>query len=171
MHILRPCRGNVVLQTKLQWERGSKIGNSRKWLREGAKRFFFGPRERKAPCTGAKWGCTSAKQVSEGARLSKTLLGDLCSLGPKDLLHPLVTTFGNFEFFRVGFWQNGFFADFYFWAAGIFSRILSPDFSHRFWKSAQKNPPGKSPAKSSNKSPTRFCRGGGGGGKIFDPLS
>ena len=50
----------------------------------------------------------------------------------------------------VGFWQNGFFADFYFWAAGFFRgfrrRILSPHFCG---KSAQKNPPGKSPAKSS----------------------
>ena len=48
------------------------------------------------------------------------------------------------------FWQNGFFADFYFWAAGFFR-----GFSRRIFllifvgKSAQKNPPRKSPAKSS----------------------
>ena len=51
----------------------------------------------------------------------------------------------------VGFWQNGFFADFYFWAAGFFRgfrrRIFSPHFCG---KSAQEIPPGKSPAKSSN---------------------
>ena len=33
---------------------------------------------------------------------------------------------------RVGFWQNGSFADSYFWAAGFFSRILSPDFFASF---------------------------------------
>ena len=36
---------------------------------------------------------TGANQVSEGGPL-----GDLCSLGPKHLLHPLATTFGNFLF-------------------------------------------------------------------------
>ena len=53
--------------------------------------------------------------------------------------------------FRAGFRQNGFFADFYFWAAGFSSRIFSPDFFSSFlWgKSAQKNPPGKSRSKSS----------------------
>ena len=51
------------------------------------------------------------------------------------------------QFFRAGFRQNGFFADFYFWAAGFFR-----GFSRRIFllifvgKSAQKNPPGKSPA-------------------------
>ena len=53
-------------------------------------------------------------------------------------------------FFAVGFWQNGFFADFYFWAAGFFRgfsrRIFSPHFCG---KSAQKNSLGKSPGKSS----------------------
>ena len=51
---------------------------------------------------------------------------------------------------RAGFRQNGFFADFYFWDAGCFRgfsrRIFSPHFCG---KSAQKNPPGKSPGKSS----------------------
>ena len=28
----------------------------------------------------------------------KRLFGDLCSLGPKDLLHPPLSTFGNFPF-------------------------------------------------------------------------
>ena len=49
------------------------------------------------------------------------------------------------------FGRMDFFADFYFWAAGFFSRIFSPDFFSSFFvgKSAQKNPPGKSPGKSS----------------------
>ena len=69
---------------------------------------------------------------------------------------------------RAGFRQNGFFADFYFWAARFFSRILSPDFFSSFlWeKSAQKNPPGKSPAKSSKiyttKIPDTFLQRGPG---------
>ena len=54
---------------------------------------------------------------------------------------------------RVGFWQNGFFADFYFLGRGFFRgfsrRIFSPHFCGE--KSAQKNLPGKSPAKSSKK--------------------
>ena len=41
-------------------------------------------------------------------------------------------------FFRVGLWQNGFFADFYFWAAGFFRSVCS-DFSsnsrtHLWWE-------------------------------------
>ena len=74
---------------------GSKIGKSPKVARRGCKRSF-GPRERKASSTGATWGCTVAKQ---GCTLCKRLLGDLCSLGPKDLLHPLLTTFRDFPIF------------------------------------------------------------------------
>ena len=39
--------------------------------------------------------CTGAKAVLGGA---KDFFGDLCSLGPKDLLHPPLSTFGNFPF-------------------------------------------------------------------------
>ena len=39
---------------------GSKVGNTRKWLGEGAKKSF-GPRKRKASCIGANWGRTDAK--------------------------------------------------------------------------------------------------------------
>ena len=35
--------------------------------------------------------------------------------------------------FRVGFWQNGFFADFYFWAAGIFRGFCRRIFSPHLW--------------------------------------
>ena len=51
--------------------------------------------------------------------------------------------------FRVGFWQNGFFADFYFWAAGFFRgfsrRIFSPHFCGK-----------KCPEKSSGKIPGKI---------------
>ena len=57
---------------------------------------------------------------------------------------------GNVSIFRVGFWQNGVFADFYFWATGFFADFLAGFFLLIFvGKGAQKNPPGKSPAKSS----------------------
>ena len=53
-------------------------------------------------------------------------------------------------FVRVGFWQNGFFADFSFWAAGFFRDFVAGLFLLIFvGKKCQKNPPGKSPAKSS----------------------
>ena len=61
---------------------------------------------------------------------------------------------------RVGFWQNGFFADFYFWAAGFFPRIFSPDFISSFlWEKVprtilqenpRENPPKFIPQKSSD---------------------
>ena len=64
-------------------------------------------------------------------------------------------------FGRTDFWR------FFCLGRRIFLRIFSPDFFPSFlWgKRAQKNPPGKSPAKSSKnyttKSPTHFCRGSG----------
>ena len=39
--------------------------------------------------------------------------------------HVTETRYKMSQEFRVGFWQNGFFADFYFWAAGVF-RGFSP---------------------------------------------
>ena len=61
-----------------------------------------------------------------------------------------IVVFDSLSHVRVGFRQNGFFADF-FLGRRVFSRILSPDYFASFlWgKSAQKNPPGKSLAKSS----------------------
>ena len=50
---------------------------------------------RKVSCTGAIPFRTGAKAVLGGA---KDFFGDLCSLGPKDLLHPPLSTFGNFPF-------------------------------------------------------------------------
>ena len=55
------------------------------------------------------------------------------------------------QIFRVGFWQNGFFADFYFWAAGFFRgfcrRIFSPHFCGK-----------KCPEKSSRKIPGKILQ-------------
>ena len=48
---------------------------------------------------------------------------------------------------RVGFWQNGFFADFYFWAAGFSRRIFSPHFCGK-----------KCPEKSSRKIPAKILQ-------------
>ena len=52
---------------------------------------------------------------------------------------------------RLGFWQNGFFADFYFWAAGFFRgfcrRIFSPHFCGK-----------KCPEKSSKKIPGKILQ-------------
>ena len=63
----------------------------KKWLGEGATGLLDPASE-----TGAKWGCTGAKQGLGGAKDS--WLGDFCSLGPKDLLHPPLSTFGDFLF-------------------------------------------------------------------------
>ena len=70
-------------------------------------------------------------------------------------------------FFGVGFWQNGFFADFYFWAAGFFRgfsrRIFSPHFCGEkgLRKILQENPRQNPPKFIQQKSPTHFCRGAG----------
>ena len=65
------------------------------------------------------------------------------------------------QIFGVGFWQNGFFADFYFWAAGFCRgfcrRIFSPQKVPR--KILQENPRQNPPNFIQQKSPTIFCRG------------
>ena len=66
---------------------------------------------------------------------------------------------------RVGFWQNGFFADFDFGPLDFFTDFLAGFFLLIFvGKSAHKNPPGKSPAKSSkiytNKNPRHISAEG-----------
>ena len=67
------------------------------------------------------------------------------------------------KFFRVGFWQNGFFADFYFWAAGSFCgfcrQIFSPHFGGKKVprKILQENPQQNPPEFILQKSPTHFC--------------
>ena len=72
----------------------------------------------------------------------------------------------DYNFSGVGFWRNGFFADFYFWAAG-FSRISSPDFfSSCLWekvprKIPQLNPRQNPPKLIQQRSPTHFCSGAG----------
>ena len=64
---------------------------------------------------------------------------------------------------RVGFWQNGFFADFYFWAAGFFRGFSRRIFSHFCGKKcpekSSRKIPGKILQNLHNKTPTHFCRG------------
>ena len=67
--------------------------------------------------------------------------------------------------FRVGFWQNGFFADFIFEPPDFFADFVAGFFLLIFvGKSAQQNPPGKSPTKSSKfyttKIPDNFLQRG-----------
>ena len=65
---------------------------------------------------------------------------------------------------RAGFRQNGFFADFYFWATGFFRgfsrRILSPHFcGKKCPEKSSRKIPGKILQKVYNKNPpTHFCR-------------
>ena len=72
-------------------------GEFPKVLRGGWKRSF-GPREQRSPksllhrCNPILHRCKSS------FRWCKRLFGDLCSLGPKDLLHPPLSTFGNSPF-------------------------------------------------------------------------
>ena len=66
--------------------------------------------------------------------------------------------------FRVSFWQNGFFADFYFWAARYFADFVAGFFSSSLWekcpeKSSRKIPRRNPPKFIQQKSPTHFCRG------------
>ena len=60
------CRQLYVCNPSRLGER-VKIRKFPKVVTRGCKRSF-GPSERKASCIGAKWGCTGAKEVSEGAR-------------------------------------------------------------------------------------------------------
>ena len=88
----RSCNNTLLLQTVPPGERGSKIGNSE----SGYERV------QKVWTQGAK--------VSQGSLApSETCFAPVqpyfapvqeafCSLGPRDVLHPLVTTLGNFLF-------------------------------------------------------------------------
>ena len=68
------------------------------------------------------------------------------------------------EIFRAGFRQNGFFADFYFWAAGFFRGfcrwIFSPHFcGKKCPEKSSRKIPGKILQNLNNKNPpTHFCR-------------
>ena len=64
-------------------------------VRRGCK-TSFGPREQEASCTGAKWGCTGAKEVLGGAKDSWETFAPWALESQKDLLHPPLTTFGDF---------------------------------------------------------------------------
>ena len=72
---------------------GPKPPNSQKWLGEGAKGVFE-PREQRSPesLLHHPKPCFAPVQLSFAPM--QEAFG---ALGPKDLLHPLLTTFGNFE--------------------------------------------------------------------------
>ena len=75
------------------WERG-RNRKSPKVVRRGCKRSFE-PRERKASCTGVA-------PVQTGLHMVQETLGGPLGRGSKDLLHPLLTTFGDFLIFDMG---------------------------------------------------------------------
>ena len=87
--------------------------------------------------------------------LLKDILGELKEIKgtcPADLAWKLLfTSFSFFGFVRVGFWQNGFFADFYFWAAGFFRGFCRRMFSPHFCGE-------KCPEKSSRKIPDKILK-------------
>ena len=101
--------------------------------------------------------CAKGKHIDKSPRNLRKMPGQSCenlfSAFSSSLVFPALSV-------RVGFWQNGFFADFYFWAADGFSRILSPElFSSFLWgKSGQIFFPGKSAAKSSKFYTTKILR-------------
>ena len=64
-------------------------------VRRGCNRSF-GPCEPEASCTGAKWGCTGAKEGLGGAKDSWETFAPWAQKSQKDLLHPPLTTFGDF---------------------------------------------------------------------------
>ena len=72
--------------------RGPKPQKCPKWLGEGAKGLLD---------PGSKvllhWCKRELHRCKTGFRWCKRRLGDLWSLGPKHLLHPLLTTLGTFE--------------------------------------------------------------------------
>ena len=66
---------------------------------------------------------------------------------------------------RVGFWQNGFVADFYFWAAGFFRRfcrrIFSPQFcGKKYPEESSRKIPAKSSKICTTKIPDTFLQRG-----------
>ena len=133
---------------------------------------FRGSEETENPCFFGGFPCLFPKKQGEEDQGGSLLLEKSC--GPpqnpaapskRPLQRALRTALKRcvpvyfFDFcFWVRFWQNGFFAEFYFRAARFFSRILSPDFfSSSLWgKCAQKNPPGKFPTKSSRFNTTKI---------------
>ena len=62
----------LALQTKPLGRGGSKIGNSRKWLWEGAKGLLEPESEKPLSLMQNSFGCTGTRQVSEGARVGKS---------------------------------------------------------------------------------------------------
>ena len=72
-------------------------GKFPKVLRGGCKRCF-GPREQRSTKSLLHHPKLLLHRCKLGFGWCKRLFGDLCSLGPKHLLHPPLSTFGNFPF-------------------------------------------------------------------------
>ena len=84
------------------WEIDRKRENSQKCLGEGAKGLLDPGSKglRKVFCTTQNPFCTGAKEALGGAKdFSETF----APKSPKDLLHPPLSTFGNFSLFGVNF--------------------------------------------------------------------
>ena len=83
----------ISLATPRSWERDQKW----KFPKSGQERV-----QKVFWTQGAKvflhWCKKGLHRCITGFGWCKRLLGDLCSLGPKHLLHPLLTTFGKFPF-------------------------------------------------------------------------
>ena len=84
----KPPRGALVMKTKFAnqsaWERGPKTGNARKWSGEGATGLSD---------PGAKASALSETCFAPVQSQVAPVQEDFRSLAPKDLLHPLLTTF------------------------------------------------------------------------------
>ena len=72
-------------------------GKFPKVLKGGCKRSF-GPREQRPPKSLLQHPNLILHRCKSSFGWGKRLFGDLCSLAPKDLLHPPLSTFGNFPF-------------------------------------------------------------------------
>ena len=91
---------SVFLYVDFHWEIKGQVRKRvvlARRLRRGCKRSS-GPREQEASCTGAKWGCTGAKEGLGGAKDSWETFAPWAQKSQKDLLHPPLTTFGDFPF-------------------------------------------------------------------------
>ena len=94
------CRGKERKRGGLGSCRPGKLPKSEKFpkvVRRGCKRSF-GPRVQEASCTGAKWSCSGAKEGLGGAKDSWETFAPWAQKSQKDLVHPPLTTFGDFPF-------------------------------------------------------------------------
>ena len=108
--------------------------------------------------------CHSCKKPYKTLKVRHAAYQPQCS-GTQRHLKLVVSNLGLLPTFRAGFWQNGFFADFYFWSAGCFRGLCRRIFSFSWEKMRRKILKVNSrqnPLKFKEQiSPTHFCRGAG----------